>query len=112
MDKLQIFQGKKIIYRKAIIKYGYIPLLLLLDNYEHLEDFEECQLIKESIDEYCKEYGIRLSTKYSKESLEEFKNFGRKGELMLMNLPLYANDIYKEIKIFENNSRKRIEIQK
>lgn len=36
-------------YGKALYMYGIIPLLMLLEEYEQKEDYRECMLISEAI---------------------------------------------------------------
>lgn len=40
---------KKQRYGKALYTYGIVPVLLLLEEYEKTEDFEECSIIRDAI---------------------------------------------------------------
>lgn len=44
--------NKKERYRKAFSKYGIIPLLTLLKEYEDSGEYEECVLIRDAIQEH------------------------------------------------------------
>lgn len=94
------------IYKKGLINYGYIVLLLLLDNNEQLENYEECSIIQEVLNQFSFDYQLEIPKRYSISQLEEFKNFGVNGELLIMNIPYYAEEIQMQIKDFENNSKK------
>lgn len=38
-------------YIKALTTYGITPILVLLDEYERADDFEECSIIRDAIQE-------------------------------------------------------------
>ena len=99
------------IYKKGLLNYGYITLLFLLDNNEKLENYEECVIIKQMLTDFSLQYNITLPLIFEEKQLEEYKNFPN-GELLIMNLPFYAEEIQMQIKDFENNSIKKLDIPK
>ena len=93
------------IYLKGLLNYGYITLLLLLDNNEKLENYEECSIIKQVLNDFSINFKLQIPDRYIEEQLLEYKNFPN-GELLIMNLPYYAEEIQMQIRDFENNSKK------
>lgn len=86
---------RKEIYRKALFRYGIIPITLILQEYEEKEDFEECKMILDVINET----NLGLPTKYNEETLmevkKEFQKFGLKGDIFIHNVPFYVQEIKK-----------------
>lgn len=91
-------------YVQAIFAYGIVPLLLLLDEYEAEENFEECAIIYDAI-KFTNDYteGEKLPLKYNKNSLkklkEDFSLYGFKGDIAIANMPYYIEQIKKMVKL-------------
>ena len=88
-------------FRRAYFSFGYLPLLLVLDQYERLEYYITCNLIKQTLDEVLK--GENCPTVYGDEALEatkrDFKTRGWADQLdnYLHNVPNYAVECRKFI---------------
>lgn len=95
-------------YIGAIFRYGVVPVLLLLDEYEENNDFEECNIIFSAIsymNQHLKgtqEYET-LPTRYSTEELEKLKSafnlFGLRRDTTIENFPIYIEEIKKMVKL-------------
>ena len=81
-------------FRRAYYSYGYLPLLLVLDQYEKAEYFMTCHLIKLMLDKETGAEGI--PTRYGAEALEATKrDFEKRGwadslDNYLANVPNYT----------------------
>lgn len=58
----------KAIYYKAFFAFGLLPMLLLLEEFEQVENYSECALIKAAIDEVNATYQENLCTHICKEA--------------------------------------------
>ena len=81
-------------FRRAYFTFGYMPLLLVLDQYEKLEYYLTCHLIKTALLEALE--GEKIPTRYSVEAVEatkqDFKARGWADQLdnYLHSVPQYA----------------------
>lgn len=75
-------------YKKCINQFGLITLCYLISYYEHLEQFEECGIILESIKEYCQFNNIKnYPTRYNRQSIIYFcKELDIKPSLITSNV--------------------------
>lgn len=89
MGLIEYIGAQKIIkenrYVEALFRYGVVSLLLLLDEYEEEEDYQECEIIKKAI-EYVNdnmENQEKLPTIYDSKALSQLKDkfnlYGAKG---------------------------------
>jgi hypothetical protein len=95
-------------YISALFRYGVVPLLMLLDEYEENNDFDECSRIYNAIS-YCNKHlkdttdYEELPTKYDSESLaqlrKQFNLFGFKGDTAIGNIPRYIEEIKEMVKL-------------
>lgn len=95
-------------YISALFKYGVVPLLLLLDEYEQDNNFEECERIFNAIS-YCNKHlkstedYEELPTKYDSNTLsnlkKQFNLFGLTGDTSIANMPYYVEEIKKIVKL-------------
>lgn len=95
-------------YINALFKYGVVPLLVLLDEYESENDFEECSRIFNVIS-YCNKHlkstedYEELPTKYSSDALAQLKKqfnlFGMTGDTAINNIPYYVEEIKQMVKL-------------
>lgn len=90
-------------FRRAYYSYGYLPLLLVLDQYENAEYYMTCHLIKVMLDKET--VGENLPTRYGAEALEATKkDFEQRGwkdqfENYLQNVPNYAVECRRFIQV-------------
>ena len=87
-------------YINAINRYGIVPVLLLLEEYERENRFEECVLILKAI-EYLNFLGEDFPKRYSRELLFELKHtfylYGFLGNTAEDLIPYYKQQIEKGI---------------
>jgi hypothetical protein len=91
-------------YIQAIFAYGVVPVLLLLEEYEDNENFEECQIILESITFINTNLeGEKLPLKYDATTLsklrEWFSLYGFSGDSAIENMPYYMKKIKDLVKL-------------
>ena len=106
MDRKIIYIIKEQRYIGFIFKYGIVTVLLLLEEHEQEENFEECEIIYKAV-KYCNDHlkattdYEQLPTRYAPDSLlklkKEFNLFGFKGDNSINNIPHYIEDMKKEI---------------
>ena len=89
---------KKLI-EKLIFSYGFLPMLVALDHYIELEEYETCNYIIKGLGMLRRSFDIHVPTLYSPEAVQEmkkaFNEFGLTGEIALNNTPYYAEEIIK-----------------
>lgn len=98
---------KKQRYKAAIFSYGIVTLLYLLKEHEQTENYEECQCIIESIQEFNKHWdfkghGGELPQSLNDINISEFlkeawANFDMKPDNYLNNLDYYIEKIKQDI---------------
>ena len=88
---------RKQIYQKEILKYGFLPLLKLLEQNKQQENYEECKIIYDVVNEHSKKYNLNLPTEFDEHAIEEmvvsFWRMGYSGQVALNNLPSYCEKI-------------------
>lgn len=89
------------IYRKYMFMYGILTILELLQHFENIEEYEECQKIIDAIKEQEIRLNTTLYTKITKEAINEvietYKKFNLTGKNALENSIYYKNLILNEI---------------
>jgi len=94
--------NKQNIYKNSINKYGFLPLLFLLSEYEIQEKYTECNTILKILCEHSEKYNLNFSYKFNNNSIEDYKQqfwkLGLSGEIATKNLLSYVDDIKKELK--------------
>lgn len=97
---------KKQRYKGAIFSYGIITLLYVLSEYEQAENYEECQIIIESISEFNKYWDFKGKDKLPstmtglniKEFLKDaYALFHMKPDNYMDNIDYYAELLKKDI---------------
>lgn len=81
--------------------YGLTTIILVMEHFERLENYEECQKIINAIREQEERLDIKLWTKITPESMgnvvDTYCNFGLTGENVIENSEYYAEIIIKEL---------------
>lgn len=90
-------------YQDGLVRYGIIPLLLLLEEYESMEEYEECAIIKSVIDDINNHtIGEKFPYRATKEFKEEIRLKVKQAtgsDNFLSNIPEYVE----RLKEFLNN---------
>jgi len=93
----------KELYTKLLFQYGITTILMVLEHYERLEVYEECQAIVDAIRSEEERLGAKLWTRNTPEAIEEviktYKEMGLTGKHHLENSRVYANKIIDELNI-------------
>lgn len=88
-------------YRKYIFMYGIMTVLYVLEYYESIEEFEECQKIIDAIKKQEERLGIKLYTRNNDECLKEvlsmYKDYNVTGEQVINISKYYATLVIEEI---------------
>lgn len=96
-----IFTPENNIFKRGYYSFGYLPMLLVLDEYESREYYMTCFLIKNALDEVLG--NENLPTRYGVEALEATKkDFEQRGwsdklDAYLNNVPMYTVELKKYI---------------
>src|SRR5690242_12022525 len=95
------------VFRQAYLNYGYLPMLLVMDEYEQKEYYNTCYLMLEVIKQVDSEVSRGLShglvTRFGSEAInlaqEDFNNRGwaDRWENYLNEVPNYAIELKKFI---------------
>jgi hypothetical protein len=92
---------KKVKYSKALYLYGFLTLTYLIEEYNQQQNFEECQLILEVLQEHNVKHELDLPTVYDKDSILYFKkcmqDLGYTGNTSLGNIQYYVAEVKKLI---------------
>lgn len=93
---------KEKIYSQAIWRYGFITLLYIINEHEKNENFEECAIIFNIINNHTERFEMVGCPKYyNDEAVDwlraEFWKLGHSGDVAIHNIPSYAQDIKDEI---------------
>ena len=87
----------------SIYTWGYYPALVLLREEQDNENYENCKLIKEALDEVCKGREWYLSSKVDNETLSEvydnIANQMNKPEIIHNNMAHYVEEFKKSLKL-------------
>ena len=65
---------KKEQYKKYLFLYGFLTIVYLLDYLTEIEDYEECIIVKEVIQEINKEFKMDIPTTYGVEAIEMYRS--------------------------------------
>lgn len=94
---------KKLLH-KELFKYGFLPLLIVMERMAILGEFEICNVILQTIKDHNKKYNLDLPTKLDGSAVAEMKiyfmtEFNLSGDIAYNNSQEYANNIQESIKI-------------
>ncbi len=95
--------SKKQIYEKVFITHGYLTLLYVMKLHEESEKFEECAIIRQVLKELYERNNFKYRPmRYCEEAIIEMRiacmlNFGFSGDIIIDNLPNYAEEVIKQI---------------
>lgn len=88
-------------YRIYIFTYGILSVLFVLNHFERLEMYEECQKIIDAIKEQEDRLNVKLFTVINKEAIQEvietYKKFNLTGENAVENSKYYSDIIIDEL---------------
>lgn len=88
-------------YRIYIFIYGILSVLFVLNHFERLEMYEECQKIIDAIKEQEDRLNVKLFTVINKEAIQEvietYKKFNLTGENAVENSKYYSDIIIDEL---------------
>lgn len=73
MEKLTKRDQRRAKYKQALHDYGFLVLTRLIRHFEKSEDFEECFLIKDVIEEVNKELGMQYPTVHGDEAFNYYE---------------------------------------
>lgn len=106
-DKIKSNLVFNTVFKKAYLNYGYLPMLLVMDEYEQKEYYNTCYLMLEVIkhvdSEVSRELSHKLITKFGSDAInlahEDFNNRGwnDRWESYLNEVPNYAIELKKFI---------------
>lgn len=71
MKELVMFKTDKEDYQKFIINFGIVPTLIILQKFENLEFYEECEKILRAIDSINTKVLIYKETKLTDELIDD-----------------------------------------
>jgi hypothetical protein len=81
--------------------YGFLPLLLVLEQLEDDENFDLCNSILVVLKEHEKKYNIEIPTKYNEYAINKTKQYfmelNLSGEIAIKNNNFYASEILKRL---------------
>lgn len=88
---------KKLLH-KELFKYGFLPLLIVMERMAILGEFEICNVILQTIKDHKKKYNLDLPTKLDGSAVAEMKiyfmtEFNLSGDIAYNNSQEYANNI-------------------
>lgn len=96
-------------YRKFMFMYGILSVLYVLEHFESVEDYEECQKIIDAITEQENRLDCVLPKRVNKEAINEviegYKPFGMTGVNAVENSKYYAEHILKELLTLQDLSQ-------
>jgi hypothetical protein len=88
---------KREIYSKALYSYGFYTLCYLINEYEQAGNYEECQIIFDTIKDHNQSMHNDLPTKYDAEAKmylrKAYNSLGLSGEIAMSNIPSYAEKV-------------------
>ena len=99
-----MFKTTKEDYKKFIINLGIVPTLILLENFEKLELYEECTKILEAIDLINKKAKIYKHTKLNDDLINEVIDDYKKMGMYDMNRDKLLNRAEKHASSFISNN--------
>lgn len=94
--------NKKEIYQQALISYGFLTVLFLLEENKIKENFRECKIIFDVLREHSLKHNVYIPMELSDKAIEEYETafwkFGLCGEIAVNNTSLYVEEVKKELK--------------
>lgn len=95
----------KALLQKELFKYGFLPLLIVMERMAIIEEFEVCNAILQVIKDHNKKFELELPTKLDGSAVAEMKiyfmaEFNLSGDTAYNNSQEYANCIQESIKEF------------
>ena len=104
---------KKVI-ELELFKYGFFPLLLVVERMEKLEEYNICILILNILKQHSEKYDLELPTKVDGEAVAQMKiyfmtQFNLSGDIAYKNSGYYANEIMMAIEKQRIKENKEIE---
>jgi len=102
--------GLKALLQKELFKYGFLPLLIVMERMATIEEFEVCKMIMRVIKDHNKKYDLDLPTKLDGSAVAEMKiyfmtEFNLSGDVSYNNSQEYANCIQESIKEFYKQNK-------
>jgi hypothetical protein len=93
---------KEVKYKQLCYKYGVITLCFLIDEYAKQEEYEECQIILNAINQLSEKWGEIYPTTYDDYSKRWFERNIRKitgtdGYFIIDNMPYYIEQVKKDM---------------
>ncbi len=90
-----------------LFKYGFYPMLLVVERFAKEEDYEMCQLIIDVIEEHNQKYELNLPTRLGEDAVNYLKlafmvNHNLMGDIAYRNSERYAEDIMNAINEAKN----------
>ena len=90
------------VIQDELYKYGFLPLLIVLERMEEVEDYEVCKAIINVLKKTNTRLDIDLPTKLDGEAIAQMKitfmtKFNLSGNIAYNNSEWYADEIVKEI---------------
>lgn len=86
--------------KKYLPIYGILPMLIVLKRLEDSQEYEQCELIKEMIDDFNVRFTMDLPTVINTEAvdyvLNAYQEMGFASETTLINAECYADQIMAE----------------
>jgi uncharacterized protein YaaR (DUF327 family) len=87
--------------RRAIYSWGIFPALVILKEEQEKENYENCKVIKEALDDVIEFGDLHLNTKIDnislKKTYEEIIKEFKKPEIIDGNIPYYIEEFRKYI---------------
>lgn len=78
-------------------EYGFLPFLYLLEEYEKSEQYENCQVIFEVLNEMSQYWGLMLPTRLNDYAIEYYfkamKESKQEGRIAFSYMPQYVEEI-------------------
>lgn len=82
---------------KMLFSYGFLPLLVALNHYEELEQYEVCGYILKGLNLVQRRFDLEIPKRYNKDAVADmkqaFNKLGYSGDIALKNTPFYAKEI-------------------
>lgn len=100
----------KTIYHQAFFTFGLLPLLMLLDEYEGKEYYNECYCIKATIDDINKAYNESLETRWGIDAINQIKHHQTVNGDDWANYYANLHGIKKDARRFINDQKQRVGI--
>lgn len=101
-DKLIMKTELEKLLRRELFKYGFLPMLIVLERREEVQHFETCKTIIDVLKKHGEDYGYDIPTRYDGMAIAEYKlafmtQFNLSGDIAVANSESYANEIELEI---------------